>query len=1271
MVNKTRKLSSNKTKDNRMDQQATYHIPTPEPFNFSQPMEWPVWRKRFERFRSASGLAYKNSQEQVNTLIYLMGDRAEDIFLSFEMKADDKKDFDKVIDKFHNHFINKRNLVFERHRFNTRNQNEGEPIQEFITSLFSLAEHCEYGTLHDQLIRDRIVAGVRDKNLCEKLLLKSDLTLEQAISFARQSEEVKNHQDIIQNKLEVLKINSKTNVTDENKKLSRPKEVMTAQNFCPRCGGKAHLNSYNCPAWNTICSSCKGRNHFARVCRKRKSIHQIDSEMEEAFLGEINGDFEKNNLWKIPILINNSLIWFKIDTGADVSVIPYGKLSPDLFHRIKKSDRLLFGPGKINLNVEGMIEEEIKYKDKSVVEKFYIIRDLECPLLGRPAIKAFNLVRIINLVDSNVGHLDVYNEFPSVFTGLGNLVEEYTICLKENAKPFALSTPRRIALPLVNKVKIEIDRMLKLGVIIPVKEASEWCAPIVVVPKPSGDIRLCVDLTELNKSIIRERHPIPPVEYTLAQMNNAKVFSKLDANAGYWQIPLAEKSRILTTFITPFGRYCFKRLPFGISSAAEHFQRRIAHILSDLKGVIFHQDDILIFGRDQSTHDRVLREVLKRIADSGMTLNKEKCIFSVNRIIFLGHVIDKYGIHADPKKIEAIIKMKSPENVTELKRFLGMVNFLGKFIPKLSDLIHPLNELLSSKSHWSWQEQHESSFKLLKEVLTKTPVLAIYDPNKISIVSADASSYGLGSVLFQKDGNGTRRVVAYASRIMSDTEKRYSQIEKEALALTWACEKFKDYIIGKRIYLETDHKPLISIFMKKFLEEMTPRLQRFKIRMMRYSYEVVYIPGKELVIPDTLSRCPLEDSKDLNYELENELSAYVNLITDNLPATDKKIQEIIDAQREDMTCQRLIKNINEGWSKFEELAEDEKSYWKDRDNLSINNNLILKDNRILIPKLMRRDILNKLHEGHLGVSKCRERARASVWWPGISSQINQMIEKCNFCIKKVVNRREPLKSSQFPKRPWQNVAMDLFQLEGKSYLLISDYFSRFFELEKIANQKPETIINIAKATFARHGIPELVRSDNGPQFSCREFKNFANEYGFEHITSSPKYPQSNGFIENAVKIAKMRISSSEDPYKALLAYRSTPLKNGYSPAELCMGRKLRTSIPTIGKNLEQKLIDNTSLLVFENNYKSKQEEDFNKRYGTKTLEELKEGDKVWVSDLKKEGRIIRKCEEPRSYEIEVESGGRIRRNRYFLKKLFDDQNEENVLRRSPRLGGKM
>ncbi|UYV83430.1 K02A2.6-like [Cordylochernes scorpioides] len=808
------------------------NINPPEQFNFNNPNEWPNWIKRFERFRKASELKLKKEEEQ--------------------------------------HFIGKRNVIFERAQFNRRYQQDGEAVEEYIRVLHEMAENCNNGSLKEEMIRDRIVVGVKNLQLSEKLQLEPNLTLERAIQAACQTECVKLKQTILRStttqaanvdqvyekRLPPRRLNSTFGKRDASKKSKFQKWSKPEKSGCIRCGASKFHPYKDCPAKEVKCHKCKKVVQFAKVCYN-KTVGQVTQGDDYHFVGNIYEIGQNSNDWK--------------------SIEKRNSLNP-------------------------------------------------------------------------------FEEYPKLFTGLGTLQGSYTIKLKDESQPHAIYTPKRIPIPLLNRTKEQLDQMVEKG----------------VIEKLSNQR---IDLTALKRFVKREHYPIPSVEYTLAQMGGAKLFSRLDANSGVWQIPLSVESSSLTTFLTPLGRYRFKRVPFGISSAPEVFQRKMSNLLESQSGVNCHMDDIVIWGATQE-HDERLRCVLRKLQNSGLALNKEKCIFSVKEITFLGHLITERGVLPDPDKVQAIREFPSPSSISEVRRFLGMVNFTGKFIPDLSTILYPFNQLLVKRNDWRWDSAQEEAF------------------------------------------------------------------------------------------------------------------------------------GK---------------------------------ITSYPPFKDENMKEIWQYQNEERVCREIKDYCEKGWPTKNELSAEAKAFWFLRYEMSVIDGLLMRNSRIYIPKSLRSKVLNNLHEGHLGIEKCRSQRSIS---------------------------QQPLIVSEFPSRAWEKVGIEHFYLKGKYYLLIADYYYRFPELALLEDQTTYSTIKHCKSIFARHGIPEEVRSDNRPQFGL-EFKRFAKEYGFHHITSSPRFLQSNDFIESMVKNIKNKLKKGRDQYISLLGYRTAPLENGYSPSELCMNRKLRTTVPTSPKKVDR------------------------------------------------------------------------------------------------------
>lgn len=559
----------------------------PAPFAFKCPDEWPRWKRQFEQFRQASGLVAGEDAKQVSTLLYSMGEDAEETLMSMNPSGEERASYDAVLGKFDNFFEVRKNLIFERARFNRRCQAEDESVEQFITSLYSLTDSCEFVDLKEAMIRDRIVVGICDRALSERLQMDSDLTPEKAKRLVRQREAVHGHQGILNTKskpetvVDAVKSNPRTpNRTWRGQQARRSRSMRQPTDRCPRCGRGSHPRQ-ECPAREAVCHSCKKRGHFQSQCFARSSKKLVaditessaDEFYDTAYLDSLTSGNDVS-CWKSNVVVEGTEIPFKLDTGAEVTVVSQEVLELLGTDKIRQTSKKLCGPDRKPLPVTGEMSLTLNYKDRSTVQTIYVVKQLSQNLLGLPAIRELQLLTQVDEVETSI-----MEQYPALFTGLGTLQGDYKIQLKPDTQPFSLFTARNVPLPLRTKVKDELNRMETLGVIARVEEPTLWCAGMVVVPKKSGAVRICVDFRSLNESVLREAHPLPTVDETLAHLSGSTMFSKLDANSGFWQVPLAESSRHLTTFITPFGRYYFRKLPFGICSAPEHFQRRMSAML--------------------------------------------------------------------------------------------------------------------------------------------------------------------------------------------------------------------------------------------------------------------------------------------------------------------------------------------------------------------------------------------------------------------------------------------------------------------------------------------------------------------------------------------------------------------------------------------------------------------------------------------------------------------------------------------------------------------
>jgi len=413
---------------------------------------------------------------------------------------------------------------------------------------------------------------------------------------------------------------------------------------------------------------------------------------------------------------------------------------------------------------------------------------------------------------------------------------------------------RRLPLTVRDKVKFQLVDLERQGIIERI-ESSEWVSPIVVATRKSGDIRVCVDLREVNKAIITDSFPLPHFKDLLCRLSNARVFSKIDLKSAYHQIPLAEESRDMTCFITHWGLDRNTRVCFGLASTPSDFQRITMEILNGLENVICYLDDVLVYAPDRGSHDRILSEVLNRIRACGLTLYN-KCIFGVSSIQFLGYEVNEQGIRPSMDNIEALMRLPTPQNLTQLRAFLGMSGFYLRCVKDYAVLVEPLREVLRCDGDFKWEERQNQAFDRIKQEIKNAEPLAVFDANLPTMVITNASNYGVGAVLGQMHKTKFRPV-AFASATFSETQRRYSTGDKEALACLWAVEKWRVYLWGRAFKMITDHSALVSLFGKSDSTRRSLGVASWAERLSNFSYTMEYRRGSENVVADALSRMPL------------------------------------------------------------------------------------------------------------------------------------------------------------------------------------------------------------------------------------------------------------------------------------------------------------------------------------------------------------------------------------------------------------------------------
>ncbi|XP_031330692.1 uncharacterized protein K02A2.6-like [Photinus pyralis] len=1244
-------------------------VPPPPTFSYKAE-EWAEWKCSFYRYKRTV-LVSCSSEQTVDYFIGHLGTKAEKILKSFHLSTEDQKNFAIVLERFDAYFGERKNLVYERVKFLQRVQGSDEPCDIFISDLTAMAQTCEWAQLEGEMIKLRIIAGLADSRLSIQLQTRPDDNVDEVIKRVRLAESLRKQQAVIRASApapanaptqsvtepeEVSAIyHSRGAIPKQKPHMQRPNPHVRTADYkndtksCRKCGLIPRHAFASCPSRNDTCKKCGKIGHWSTRCLSKvnnrqnpkiASVETAPDEEDNFFMGSIDTSKPKKP-WRAIVNVNDTNLDFKLDCGADVTVIRWDDLKK-LNKTLVDAPKSLISASGDKIQIVGTFDADLRYRNRKSLEKIYVAKKLRENLLGRDALETLGMLSWANVAS-------IAEQFPTLFEGIGNLGKTYHIKIKENAVPFAIAAARRVPLHLRDAVKKHLDKLENESIIRKVSVATNWCAPMVVVPKKNNSVRICVDYTILNKSVQSERMILPEISESLALIEaEAEYFSKLDAASGFYHIPLDTNSQLLTTFITPFGRYAFQRLPMGITSATERFQREMMETLEGLEGVVNLADDMLIFGKTKVEHDQRLAQVLERLKQRGLRLNKEKCVFGKKKVKFLGYTISKEGVGIDEDKVKAVLEMPAPKNVSGVRQLLGTLQVNAKFLPELANIASPISQLLSTKYEFCWTERQQAALEAIKIALTSAPVLSHFSPNSNTRVAADASSFGLGAVLEQEQKDGTWKPVSYASRKMSETESRYAQIEREALAATWACEKFQMYLLGKHFSLRTDHKPLVQLLGTKPLSDLSARLQRFRMRLMQYSYNVEYIPGKKMIIADMLSRAPIE-STDPGSDalLIDEVEAFAQHIGETLPFSDARLQRIREAQVSDPQTKRVREYIVKGWPTKKRMTPEDRSFHQFEGQMAILNDLLMRGNRVFIPRDYRSEILDQIHVGHLGITKCKSRAKETVWWPGINSHIEDKISNCNICIEHRTPPTEKLKPSETPEYPWQMIGADLCKVAGRTYIVAVDYWSRYLEVANMKSETAEEAIAKLRTFMARWGIPEILRTDNGPCFRGNKFKDFAEKYGFQHITSSPLYPQSNGQAEAAVKIAKKILTKCEDPNLGLLSYRTAKLSCGLSPSELIMGRTPRSNVPA-----------NKSLYIptwsYLQSYKRKREvekakyaADFNIRHRARSVSPLGIGKQVWITNAKKYGVVVNKGPEPRTYIIAADNNV-YRRNRSHL-----------------------
>jgi len=702
------------------------------------------------------------------------------------------------------------------------------------------------------------------------------------------------------------------------------------------------------------------------------------------------------------------------------------------------------------------------------------------------------------------------------------------------------------------------------------------------VPKKDGSIRICGDFkVSVNQVLLDNPYPLPNTEDIFATLGSGTVFSKIDLSNAYQQMELNSESQHYLTVNTHKGLYAYQRLTYGIASAPALFQSTMDQILQGMDNVRCRIDDILI-RTEPHEHLQVLDEVLTRLEKHGILAKWSKCEFMVSSVEFLGYRVDGEGRHPTDEKVAAISEAPSPKNLAELRSYLGLLNYYGHFIANLSTLLQPLHELLRKGVKWEWTKECEEAFQQSKSELMAGRVLVPYDEKRKLILACDASPYGVSAVISHVMDDGQERPIAFASRTLTKSERNYSQIEKEALAIVFGVRKFHKYLYGRTFHLYTDHKPLVTILGPKTAVPTlaAARMQRWAVILQAYSYQVEYRPSTEHGNADALSRLPCNNSP-----LKEEAELYFFSGLEELPVDAKDISR---ESRRDPVLARVLNYTLTGWPSYVS-SKELKPYFTRRHELTADQGCVLWGMRVIIPPSLRNRLLQELHEEHPGIVAMKSIARSYIWWPNLDAEIELMVKSCEVCqaVRKAPPSA-PLYPWRWPTRMWQRVHIDFAEKDGNYFLGLIDSHSKWIEVAHMRSTTAQSTIDQMRLWFAAYGLPEEVVSDNGSQFISQDFTNFLKQNGVKQTLVPPYHPSSNGAAERTVQILKQALRKHAESMKrggnkrslkhqlanCLFQYRNTPHSvTGVTPSELFLKRKPRTKFSVLLPNMEDHIRD--------------------------------------------------------------------------------------------------
>ncbi|CAH8545954.1 unnamed protein product, partial [Dicrocoelium dendriticum] len=914
------------------------------------------------------------------------------------------------------------------------------------------------------------------------------------------------------------------------------------------------------------CFRCNQLGHYAAYCTKRNFYRCFSLSM--------------SGRWRVPsleITIEGVIVNAIIDTGAGASITKRFECVPLL-----QSSIAMQTVGGHCLKVTGTQRLRVRIGKTVISHSMFVVEGATETIIGNDILKrlgaTIDLRKNVLVVDSeaiemspgkrdHIGAVtilpecpnrairDVLQKYSHLFTDVN---DDYGFCSWVEHRiplvPGGQCKPifRRIPQNTLGEIQKQVAEMEARGIIR--RTNSPYSSPVLLTRKADGSYRFCIDFRELNRVTVKDAFPMPQMEEIFSNLHNAKLISLIDLRSGYWQLPIAEEDRYKTAFSVNGQQYEFLRMPFGLCNAPATFRRLLLMVLENLKNVVVYGDDIVIFSETEEDHGALLAAVLQRLEEAGLKLSRKKSQIAQKSIVCLGHIVGNGQVQPLPEKRESIKNFAAPKSKRQLRSFLGIATYDSRFVPHFAERISPLLKLLRKNESFTWTPEADRAFNELKQYVADAPAcLRLPNPGEKFTVAVDASNVAIGAVLSQPAG-----VVEYASRVLTSAEQKYSTTEKECLAIVWALEKWRTYLLATEFHVVTDHKPLSWLMTTR---DPRGRLARWAYRLQEFTFTIEHIDGTKNVMPDMLSRPSLD-----------EFLPDTAIPVSRVAAEDRSL---LESQRANELVRLVCTHLQAG-TKPEVTSGEIEELLRIWDKLEVaNGNLLGTINGmkvLFIPQNLRERVLQVTHDdAHIGFERVLDLLQRRVFWPTMRKDVAAYIRGCPSCQtnRDMDTARPPMRSIEV-NQPFQFWGLDVFgplpvSRSGNRYILVMiDHFTRWIEAIPIKDQTGETVAQVFESNIpARYGVPQCVLTDQGPCFESRAFQAVLQKWNIQRRRTSPYHPQTNGLTERFNRTMKTWINCTKLPWeqalpRVLLAYRTSKQSTTkVAPFELLFGRQPR------------------------------------------------------------------------------------------------------------------